>query len=253
MGNSLNSFVFQPPRPSYVRNDPHLHMVPTRQGHYIAAYFVRHRAAKFTVIFSHGNSEDIGSVLHCLMFKIAQWKANVFLYDYSGYGLSQGSPSEKNVYFDAEGAYDYLTKVIGVKGETVISFGRSIGSGPAIHLALNRKVAGLVLQCPVASIYRIKIRHMPYSLPGDLFRNIDKVHKLSVPTLILHGTSDEIVPISCSMQMATKIPEVYCSWIKGAKHNDMDVKYGQYVDQALYEFFSKVFPAIPVRRKCGYV
>lgn len=242
MGNALNTLVFQPPRATYTHNDPHLHMVPTKNGHTIAAYFIRNRKAKLTILFSHGNAEDIGTVVHALMTRIGKWEANIFIYDYSGYGLSGGRPSEHNVYMDVEAAYDYLTDVIGVDERTIVPFGRSIGSGPAIHIALHRKVVGLILQCPVASIYRVKLKRVAFTLPGDIFCNIDKVTKLRVPTLIIHGTNDEVVPIKCSKQMALKIPEVYCRWIKGASHNDMDAKYAVYVERALQEFFYKVIP-----------
>lgn len=182
-------------------------------------------------------------------------QAPVTHYASAGYGLSGGRPSEHNVYMDVEAAYDYLTDVIGrhhrlhvingavgVDERTIVPFGRSIGSGPAIHIALHRKVVGLILQCPVASIYRVKLKRVAFTLPGDIFCNIDKVTKLRVPTLIIHGTNDEVVPIKCSKQMALKIPEVYCRWIKGASHNDMDAKYAVYVERALQEFFYKVIP-----------
>nr|BAN64547.1 hypothetical protein [Babesia bovis] len=113
MGNILNTVVFHPPMPSYSFDDPHLHMFPTKAGHKIAAYYVKHRTARFTILYSHGNAEDIGDVACSLMNRIAKWNANVFLYDYSGYGLSEGVPSEHNVYMDVEAAYDYLTSVLG--------------------------------------------------------------------------------------------------------------------------------------------
>ncbi|GFE55559.1 alpha beta hydrolase [Babesia ovis] len=201
--------------------------------------------ARFTVLYSHGNAEDIGRVSQILMQRIAKWEADVFMYDYSGYGLSGGRPSESNVYMDVEAAYDYLTIVLGVDPNTIVAFGRSIGSGPTIHIALHRKVLGVVLQSPVASVYRVKISRVPCTIPGDIFRNIDKVNKLRVPTLILHGTKDEVIPLSASQKMALKIQEVYCRWIKGAGHNDMDGPYAVYADQALQEFYEKIMPLIP--------
>ncbi|GIX64978.1 abhydrolase domain-containing protein [Babesia caballi] len=179
------------------------------------------------------------------MDRVAKWEADVFIYDYSGYGLSEGKPSEQNVYRDVEAAYDYLTQILGVNPYTIVSYGRSIGSGPAVHIALHRPVLGLVLQSPVASVYRVKLRHIRCYMPGDIFRNIDKVDKLRVPTLVLHGTEDDVVPITTSQQMALRITEVYCRWIRGAGHNDMDGKYAVYVDDSLQEFFDRIVPLAP--------
>ncbi|GBE59912.1 Abhydrolase domain-containing protein [Babesia ovata] len=240
MGNSLNSMVFHPPKPTYSREDPHLHMLPTKCGHSIAAFYVRHRRSRFTILYSHGNAEDIGNVFHALMDRVANWDADLFIYDYSGYGVSEGKPSERNLYMDVEAAYDYLTQVLGVNPHSIVAYGRSIGSGPAVHIALHRPVLALILQSPVASVYRVRFHRLPFSIPGDIFRNIDKVQNLKVPTLILHGTEDETVPLAASQQMALKISEVYCRWIKGASHNDMDGKYVMYVEQALHEFFARI-------------
>ncbi|CDR96047.1 Abhydrolase domain-containing protein [Babesia bigemina] len=257
MGNSLNSVVFHPPKPTYSGGDPHLHMLPTKCGHLIAAFYIRHRyvvacnscmlfrRSRFTILYSHGNAEDIGHVFHALMDRVANWDADLFIYDYSGYGVSEGKPSERNLYMDVEAAYDYLTQALGVDPNTVVAYGRSIGSGPAVHIALHRPVLGLILQSPVASVYRVRFHRLPFSMPGDIFRNIDKVQNLNVPTLILHGTEDETVPLVASQQMALKISEVYCRWIKGASHNDMDGKYVIYVEQALQEFFARIMQQHP--------
>eukprot|EP00371_Babesia_bovis_P001851 XP_001610498.1 hypothetical protein [Babesia bovis T2Bo] len=202
-------------------------MFPTKAGHKIAAYYVKHR---------HGNAEDIGDVACSLMNRIAKWNANVFLYDYS------------------EAAYDYLTSVlggildveclyiIGVNPHTIVAYGRSIGSGPTVHIALKRSVLGVVLQSPISSVYKVKVYRLPCTIPGDMFRNEDKVDRINVPTLILHGTKDNVVPISISQSMALTMQRVYGRWINGAGHDDMDTTFALYVDQALQEFYDIICP-----------
>ncbi|ORM41368.1 Alpha/beta hydrolase domain-containing protein 17C [Babesia sp. Xinjiang] len=242
MGNILTSAVFLPPKATYNSTDPHVHMLPTKEGYTLAAYFIKHRDARYTILYSHGNAEDIGHVLPLLVDRISKWQVNLLMYDYSGYGLSGGKPSEENLYKNIEAVYDHMISRFGVDPNKVIVYGRSIGSGPTVHLALRRPVLGVILQSPIASVYRVRMRRLPCSLPGDMFRNADKVELLEVPTLILHGTKDEIVPLESSQRMARKISEVYCQWIEGASHNDIDTTYADQADEAILEYLDKVLP-----------
>ncbi|EKX72890.1 conserved hypothetical protein [Theileria equi strain WA] len=236
MGNALSCIIFKPPRPSYTVRDPHLHMIPGPNGYSIAAYFIKHRKAEFTVFFSHGNAEDIGNVFHSLLHRISNWNCNFFVYDYAGYGMSGGAPSEDNIYSDAEVAFDYMVKELGIDPLSVICFGRSLGSAPSMHIAVRRKICGLILQSPIASILRTKIKRLKLSFPCDMFCNIDIAPYIKVPTLIIHGTKDEIVPIYGSKKMARKIEEVYYLWVKGGMHNDLDYKYTRIMEGAIQEF-----------------
>lgn len=128
--------------------------------------------------------------------------------------------------------------LIEIPGEDIIAYGRSIGSGPSVHLAVKRRIAALILQCPLASIIRVKLPFIPFTLPGDLFCNIDKVSNVHVPTLILHGTKDNIVPIQASKLLLERLSEGYYVWIEGGTHNDLDLYYIQEMESALSEFFN---------------
>merc|ERR1719233_1025237 len=102
---------------------------------------------------------------------------NIFSYEYTGYGMSTGSATEPNVYADIEAAFKYLRDIVGVPWTDIVVYGRSIGSGPSCHLASITPVRGVVLQCPVLSIFRIAF-HLRFTLPGDQFSNIDKVSQI---------------------------------------------------------------------------
>lgn len=156
---------------------------------------------------------------------------------YLGYGRSGGHFSEKQVYRDAELAYNYLTNVLGVRKDKIIAYGRSLGSGPAVHLCVNNQLGGLILHCPITSVHRVKL-NVPFTLPGDIFCNIDKAPFVKCPTLIIHGTKDEIVSISGSLAMLKRFRLAYYYWIQGGSHNDLDTHYLDEFNFAIVGFLS---------------
>ena len=92
------------------------------------------------VIYSHGNNEDMGDVDDYLRMMARCCRVNITAYDYSGYGLATGKPSEANLYADLEAVYEHVINVYDVAPENIVLFGRSLGSGPAIQLAARKKV-----------------------------------------------------------------------------------------------------------------
>jgi pimeloyl-ACP methyl ester carboxylesterase len=115
----------------------------------------------------------------------------VFAYDYRGYGLSTGRPSERRAYLDAEAAYDHLVHALGVPPEHIVLHGRSLGGAVAADLAARRPCAGLVLESTFVSAYRVL---RPYAfLPFDRFRTLSKMPRVHCPVLVIHGTDDALV------------------------------------------------------------
>ena len=117
--------------------------------------------AKFFCLFSHGNGGNVSfrqSTYELLM----QEGCSVFIYDYEGYGKSDGSPSADNVVEDAQAAYSYATKQLGWDPARMVLFGESLGTTLATRLAAKNKCAALILECPVYSIKEIGCRSIPY-------------------------------------------------------------------------------------------
>lgn len=191
MGSVITKIVFQPPDPTYTK-DPNLIWLHTSEHEVIPAFFID-RDAKFTLLFSHGNAEDLGMIIQYFREVSHILEVNVFAYEYTGYGMSTGEPCEQAFYADIEAAFKYLRDIIGVPWTEVVLYGRSIGSGPSIHLATRTAVRAMVLQSPLLSIYRVRL-HSHFTLPGDMFPNVDKIGDVKCPTYIVHGTKDEIIP-----------------------------------------------------------
>jgi len=223
MGNkAISKVIFQPPEPTYGR-DPNLIWLHTSKHQVIPAFFID-KDARYTLLFSHGNAEDIGMVINYFREVSDVLAVNIFAYEYSGYGMSSGSATEANVYADIETAFKYLRDIIGVPWQNILLYGRSIGSGPCCHLATTTPVRGVILQCPVLSIYRIAFQFSGFSIPGDQFTNEEKISSIRGPVFIIHGTCDEIVPISHGKKLYDLLEHPYEPfWVEGAGHNNLEI------------------------------
>jgi len=101
-------------------------------------YFVLFRctpSARYTILFSHGNAVDLGQMSSFYLGLGTRINCNIFSYDYSGYGMSTGKPSEKNLYADVDAAWHALRTRYGISPENVILYGQSIGTVPTVDLA----------------------------------------------------------------------------------------------------------------------
>lgn len=235
MGQSLASVVFQPQPPSYTGQAwlidgkcIELHWLPTSRDP-MPAYFFQPPGgnAHFTVLFSHGNAEDLGSI-RLNFYEMAQiLQCNFFLYEYAGYGIRGGNPSEAAVYEDVEIAFKYVRDTLEVPWQQIVAYGRSIGTAPTMHLATKAAMRGVIFQSPMSSIYRIPFR-LRYSLPGDRFCNIDKAKHVRCPALIIHGTRDEIVPCwhGHALYEEFRRNNVTCDayMVVGADHNNLEAQ-----------------------------
>eukprot|EP00927_Polykrikos_kofoidii_P063045 TRINITY_DN57853_c0_g1_i1.p1 TRINITY_DN57853_c0_g1~~TRINITY_DN57853_c0_g1_i1.p1 ORF type:complete len:268 (+),score=26.61 TRINITY_DN57853_c0_g1_i1:304-1107(+) len=175
------------------------------------------------ILYSHGNAEDLGQRLAYLDLMAQTCASDVFAYEYCGYGLSEGEPSEENCILAIEAAYEYLLQSF--SPHRIVLFGRSIGSGPTIDLAMRHsEIRGIVLQSPMESCGRAALgatsAWVAYGL--DLFRNYEKIDKVSCPVLVMHGIDDEVVPIDHgeSLVEACQRPAEPL-WLEGCGHNNM--------------------------------
>ena len=189
-GCAVDSILFQPPPSSYVDGEE-IQKITTADGVQISAVYLPNLDARFTLLCSHGNAEDIGLTRPSLEL-MRQHGYAVFAYDYRGYGTSQGKPSEQGCYQDVEAAYQYLVEELHVPADRIIIHGRSLGGALAVYVASCRPAVGLVLESAFVSAFQCVTR-LP--LPGDKFRNIDRIGQVHCPVLIMNGTRDQVVPL----------------------------------------------------------
>jgi len=170
----------------------------TADGKKLHGWFVPASASKGatpTVLFLHGNAGNIGHrwekirILHDL-------GVSVFIFDYRGYGQSEGKPSEAGIYKDTDAAYTYLVRR-GITQEKIIVYGESIGGAFAIDLAVRKSVKALIVEDTFTSIPAMIRRTMPFIPTVVLATRLDslsKIEKVRVPKLIFHSIDDEIIP-----------------------------------------------------------
>lgn len=203
--------------------------IPRPDGRLLAAYDAHPAAAEDpaepVVIFFHGNAGNLAYRAPWLEEFVHGTKARVLLFDYSGYGGNEGSPSEKEVVRDGLAAYDYLADQ-DVAPERIVLYGDSLGGAVALAVAGQRRCAGVVMQSSFSSLSSLALRIYPWLplsalLVKGSFRNVDLVSQLQVPLLVTHGTRDRIIPFPEGQRLYRAAPH-HAEWlaIEGAAHND---------------------------------
>ncbi|KAI1882966.1 hypothetical protein AGOR_G00240320 [Albula goreensis] len=187
--------------------------------------------ARYTVLFSHGNAVDLGQMSSFYIGLGTRINCNIFSYDYSGYGVSTGKPSEKNLYADIDAAWQALRTRYGISPENIILYGQSIGTVPTVDLASRYECAAVVLHSPLTSGMRVAFPDTKKTYCFDAFPNIEKVSKITSPVLIIHGTEDEVIDFSHGLALYERCPKaVEPLWVEGAGHNDIEL-YSQYLER----------------------
>lgn len=186
----LSRWMLFPRPPVKYELGPDYVQLTAPDGVKIAARHWPNPKAKYTLLYLHGNYEDLGSIGDYLPQFIAEGYA-VFAFDYRGYGHSEGTPTEANACSDAALAYEYMRSKLGVPADRIVLFGYSLGAGSAVELARHQPAAGLVVQGAFVSAYRVMTTFPVF--PGDKFANITKLPELKLPVLVIHGTADDTV------------------------------------------------------------
>jgi fermentation-respiration switch protein FrsA (DUF1100 family) len=203
----------------------------------LAARYLPYPQARFTLIYFHGNAEDLGHVEPSLRELRDRLGVSVLGWDYRGYGLSGGKPGEPATLRDAHTVLAYVAGTLGVPPERVILYGNSVGGGPAVEVAANHRVGGLILRSAFTSAFRV-MTHVRI-LPFDKFNNLGKLSRVTCPVLVIHGTVDDMIPFSHAQKLYAAAPGLkYKLWVGGASHNDLIETAGEDYWKALEEFIT---------------
>jgi fermentation-respiration switch protein FrsA (DUF1100 family) len=194
------------------------------------------------LLYCHGNA---GNLSH-RSYNIARWQEHmdisVLIFDYPGYGRSEGKPSEAGCYAAADAAYDWLTTTMNVAPGQVLIYGGSLGAGMAVDLACRRPYRALVLVSAFTSIPDMAQKLYPW-LPArwlvrNQFDNLAKVGKCDGRIFVAHGTADSLTPFTQGKQLfaAARDPKEFFP-LQGCDHNDA---LGPEFFTALRQFLAKV-------------
>lgn len=210
-------------------------------GTRIHGLFLPSPAAKVTVLISHGNAGNISHRMErALLFR--EWlEANVLLYDYRGFGLSEGQPDEPGTYQDGRAAYRHLVDSRGIPPEQIVLFGESLGCAVTVELATSHRSAAVVLEAPFTSVPDMSRLVFPMLPVGAFIKNrydnLSKIGRLRTPLLVMHGDRDEVVPFWMGERLfaAAAEPKRFFK-IVGAGHNDTYIAGGDAYRNALVQF-----------------
>lgn len=208
-------------------------LIETSDGDFIHIFLLlQNNSSKVpTLIFSHGNAGNIGHWLENAVPKYARLGVNVLLYDYRGYGKSNGVPSEAKLNIDAETVLKYVTNHSNLQNDNVILFGVSLGGAVSVSLAHKHPalIKAIILENTFLSISKMVDTLMPQiSVVKHIVLRIGwyselKIPELSHPILFISGDSDSLVPpqhMKSLYDLAAKSTYKYFYSVGGGEHNN---------------------------------
>ena len=216
----------------------------TEDGVRIHGWYLPVPGARWVTLVSHGNAGNISHRLDRALLLQARLRSSVFLYDYRGYGASEGSPDEAGTYRDARAAYRYLAEQKQVKADELVLFGESLGSAVSLELALSRPAAALVLEAPFTSVRDMARTTIfaPFApFVRTRYESLARISRLRMPLLVVQGDRDEIVPPVQGRRLFDAAPEPKRYFaIPGAGHNDTYLVGGEAYWRTIADFLDAV-------------
>ena len=213
----------------------------TVDGVHLHGWYVPVPAARGVILFAHGNAGNIShrldtiDLFHRLGF-------NVLIFDYRGYGNSEGRPSERGTYLDVAAAWRELTEHRGIAADRIVVFGRSLGGAVAAWLASRQQPAGLILESTFTSLPDLAAQIYPYVPARALLRyryaTAKYLARVSVPRLVIHSRDDDVVPFSHGKALA-RIAGVELLELHGS-HSDGFLRSAEIYLDGLERFLTRV-------------
>jgi uncharacterized protein len=193
----------------------------TPDGETLVLWYAPAAAGQPTILYFHGNGGEIADRADRLAAYRTAGFGVAFL-SWRGYGGSTGQPTEGGLLTDARTAYDWLI-ARGIPPEKIALVGESLGTGFAVQLAAERPVGAVVLGAPYAAAVDIAADLYPWLpvrlLMKDQLRSIDHIGAVTAPLLILHGTTDRVIPFPQGQALfaAANDPKTFTA-LSGAGH-----------------------------------
>lgn len=225
-----------------IGRDSETFLIPTPHNGNIHALLVKAENPKGLIFYLHGNTGGLNR-WQVMADELASYGFDVFTMDYRGYGKSTGRRTEAIMHRDAEYCFDWACDRF--NHESIIIYGRSLGSGFATRLAARRRANALVLETPFYNLIDVAKFYLPFFPVSTLlrfkFRNDQHILHVNCPIKMFHGTADKVVPYSSAFKLfskAHKIKDIRLTTIAGGKHSNLNA-YPLFREQ-MQAFFSEV-------------
>ena len=153
-----------------------------------------------TILYFHGNGENVSHLLDWGEMMRSEFRCNVLIFDYAGYGKSEGKPTAPGVLDDGLAALNSLKQKEGVPSEQIILYGFSLGGSIAIDLASRHEVKALIVESSFTSLGEMGNNMFPF-FPVEYFlweslASIKKIGNVRCPIFVSHGRADQVIPFS---------------------------------------------------------
>ena len=211
----------------------------------LSAWFVPADKARAVVLFCHGNAGNISHRLDTLRL-FHGLRLSTLIFDYRGYGESEGKPSEEGTYRDSEAAWTWLTEEKGVAPERIVVFGRSLGGGVASWLAATHTPGALVLESTFTALPDVGAKVYPF-LPVRLLARIryptlERLPGIRCPVLVVHSPQDDLIPCAHGRLLfeAAGHPKAFLELV--GDHNEGYMETGQAYLDGLDAFIAEHLP-----------
>ena len=163
----------------------------------LAGWFIAGDKEGEVVLFCHGNAGNISHRLDAIRI-FHELGLGVLIFDYRGYGESEGVPSEQGTYLDGGAAWEYLTAERGLPANKIIVFGRSLGGAVAARLCVEENPFACILESTFTSLPKLAASFYPIYPTEFICRirydTLSLVTAIGCPLLIVHSRDDEIIP-----------------------------------------------------------
>ncbi len=183
--------------------------ITTKDGVQISGWYIPSDKSRATLLISHGNGGNISHRLEKIRMLHAL-NVNILIFDYRGYGMSKGSPSEKGLSLDAEAFYAYLMEERKASPGEVVGYGESLGGAVIVDLAGRRELGGLIIEGSFSSVRDMAKNYFPF-IPSFVYKtsfdSSKKIKQITIPKLHFHSLSDEIVPLRLGRKLYDNAPE----------------------------------------------
>lgn len=200
--------------------------IESEPGLRLHGWFCPASQPRAAILYCHGNGGNITHRGAIVRRWVRELNVSVLLFDYRGYGRSDGEPSEAGLQRDAEAALEYLKGRPEVDGLPIVIMGESLGGAVAVRLAVSRPPAGLMLECTFTSVPDVAATRYPFipvhRLMHNRFDSLSRIGRYRGPLLMAHGEQDSIVPIRFGRRLfeaAAGTKSFHA--IPDADHNDM--------------------------------
>ncbi|MDW4551245.1 alpha/beta hydrolase [Defluviimonas sp. D31] len=205
----------------------------TEDGISLVAWYVPAAEPRGTVLFFHGNAGNISHRLESLR-QFNELGLATVIFDYRGYGQSEGEISEAGIYRDADAVWRHLTEEMGIPPHRIVLFGRSLGAAVAAYVAGRQKPGALILESGFVSVPDLGAAIYPWLpvrwLARIRFPTDEFLQSSACPVLVIHSRDDEIIPFEQGVKLhaAARLPKAFLE-IRGGHNDGFLVSEGRYL------------------------